>query len=259
MRYNHFLFNPKAHLNSFSSNDNLSQINIINQTFTGIRSDIQEFYGDAYFNLAKRHQIGIKIYNLRLTSLFTRSKAHLSYSIKIPINENIRWSTGAQLGLVNVFLGSSSVTSGGSDWDLDGSISTCLEIKSWQLGVGLHQFTNPSLTPISFEFSLLRYGEFIAMKKTEIAPKWQLTNGLIAAFSKENFAINFDNRLEFDQKMGLLLALEPFNSSSLSVGADYKIVSFNDGGIRMNVAYRVPLKQSTATTGQYLIGLGFTF
>lgn len=256
VNYNHFLVNPNAHMASFYGGD-YSNVNIQHQTYTGLLSDIKELYSDIHYNSNEKHYLGIRFFNSRRTSLYTRSKAHITYAIKVPIASDINWVTGTQIGLVNVFFGQSEVTSGGSAWGFDAGLSTTLNVKEWEIGIAIQQIPSTTLNPILYTFQLSRYMESMIIKNFEIDINWKLKSGIRTIINTSDTHFQIDNRLQYKDVASILFSSEGLNPKSISIGFEY-ITQVNDNALRTTLAYQVSDSRTTFNSGQVMIGIGYT-
>lgn len=254
VNYNHFLVNPYASMPSFYGED-YSNVNIQHQTYTGLLSDIKELYGDISFE-GNNQYFGLKFFNSRQTSLFTRSKIFATYAVKVPINKNMSWVTGAQIGTANVFFGQSAVTNGGSDWGFDASLSSTLNISSWEIALAIQQIPNTILTPIIYTFELGRYVEMIVIKNFKINQDWKLKSGLRTIISRPDPQFQLDNRLQYKDIASILFSSEGLNPKSISIGFEY-IAKLNEQQLRTSLSYQVSDSRTNFNSGQVMIVIGY--
>lgn len=100
----------------------------------------------------------------------------------------------------------------------DATISSTVNISSWEIGLALQQIPNTILTPIVYTFELGRYAEMMIIKNFKINPEWKLKSGLRTIISRPDPQFQLDNRLQYKNIASLLFSSEGLNPKSISMG-----------------------------------------
>ncbi|WP_018342719.1 hypothetical protein [Cytophaga aurantiaca] len=239
----HFLPNKGQFLAS-SYDLNKSLVTVQYQNKIGIFSDIRNIYVDGIVKSKQGHIIGLKIYSEQETSLYSKSKMYFVYGYTIHINDDLTWTSAAQVGAVNIAFGASAVSAGGSAWNWDASLASSLQYKKWHLGIGLNQIPGAKLTPINYEFHLNRYVETILSRQMDVSPfvEWEL--GTKVLVNADTLLFSIDNKISYQKKMGALVMANSFKQVSLGGFVDITksvgvfTIAFNYGfsfsGVRTN-------------------------
>lgn len=210
----HFLSNKGQFLAS-SYDVYKSLVTVQYQNKIGIFSDIRNIYVDGIVKSKQGHILGLKIYSEQETSLYSKSKAYFVYGYTIHINDDLKWTSAAQVGAVNIAFGASSVATGGSAWNWDASLSSSLQYKKWHLGIGLNQIPSAKLTPINYEFRLNRYVESILSKKIDVSPLIEWEVGVKALVNADTSLFSLDNKISYRESMGILVMANTYKQVSL--------------------------------------------
>jgi hypothetical protein len=210
----HFLPNKGQYIASSYDVDK-SLVTIQYQNKTGIFSDIRNIYADGILKSKQGHLLGLKIYSEQETSLYSKTKAYFVYGYTIHINDNLDWTSAAQLGAVNMAFGASTVSAGGSAWNWDASLSSSLTYKNWHLGIGFNQIPGAKLTPINYEFHLNRYLESILSFKTTLSPMIDWETGAKALVNADTSVFSLDNKISYRKSMGMVVMANTYKQLSL--------------------------------------------
>lgn len=210
----HFLPNKGQFLASSYDLDK-SLVTVQYQNKIGIFSDIRNIYVDGIVKSKQGHILGLKIYSEQETSLYSKSKAYFVYGYTIHINEDLTWTSAAQVGAVNIAFGASAVSAGGSAWNWDASLSSSLQYKKWHLGIGLNQIPGAKLTPINYEFHLNRYVETILSNKIDLSPLVAWEVGAKALVNADTSLFSLDNKISYRESMGMLVMANTYKQVSL--------------------------------------------
>lgn len=265
INYNHFTLNPGASISAFKTSDPIN-INLLHQTYTGLLDDIKVLYLDAKYDLQSNNVIGIKVFNKQKTRELTSVKLHLFYVTDVEIRENIHWSTGVDFGFANAYVGPTRSSAGGSDWALDGAISTALTAYSFYFGAAMHQITNPTLMTINKLMTLHRYYELVAIKKTKINDLWEMKNGVKGLLSPDFNTYGIDNQVIYNEQLSLLLALSSvstptlsvFSNKTVSMGGGYRFDLENKHLFDLALTYQLTDRLDQSNTGLFMINLGYS-
>jgi hypothetical protein len=211
----HFLMNKGQYLASSYEVDK-SLVTVQYQNKIGIFSDIRNIYVDGILKSKQGHLLGMKIYSEQETSLYSKTKAFFVYGYTIKLNEDLTWTSAAQIGAVNIAFGASDVSAGGSAWNWDASLSTTFQYKKkWHLGIGFNQIPNAKLRPINYVFQLNRYVETILSKKIDLSPLIEWETGAKALINSDTSLFSFDNKISYRKKMGVLAMANTYKQVSL--------------------------------------------
>jgi hypothetical protein len=211
----HFLINKGQYLASSYDVDK-SLVTVQYQNKIGIFSDIRSIYVDGMLKSKQGHLLGMKIYSEQETSLYSKTKAFLEYGYTIKLNENLTWTSAAQIGVVNMAFGASDVSAGGSAWNWDASLSTTFQYKEkWHLGIGLNQIPAAKLRPVNYEFQLNRYLETILSKKMDLSPLIEWEAGAKVLINADTSLFSFDNKISYQKKIGILAMGNTYKQVSL--------------------------------------------
>lgn len=189
-------------------------IDFLYKNKTGLLNDLRSIYAD--FTLPIKNQnLGFKVYSQQETSLFAKTKAHLSYSVKIEFNKELKWVLGSQAGISNIYFGSSGASAGGSDINFDISFASTVYYKQLEWGLMLHQLSNSELKPIDYVFELKPYVESYVLYRFELGPFVNLNAAYKALY--QNYLYNDVNlELEHKENKGILVAVK---NDFISAGA----------------------------------------
>jgi hypothetical protein len=224
------------------------------QNKIGIFSDIRNIYVDGILKSKQGHMFGMKVYSEQETSLYSKTKAFLMYGYSIQINENLTWTSAAQVGAVNIAFGPSAASVGGSAWNWDASLSTTFKSKTWEFALALNQIPAAKLTPINYEFYLNRYVETYLTKKIELSPFVEWEVGAKALLNADTTMFTIDNKISYRKNMGVLLMANTFKQ--LSVGGYFDIIN-HVGDFRLLFNYGFSVSKTYTNQSLYCIALYF--
>lgn len=226
---NNFIVSP--HIINPSSFKEEVTIDFLYKNKTGLFNDLRSIYAGLIVPSNKRN-FGFKIFSQQETLMFSKTKAHLSYAVKIEFNKRFNWVLGSQAGISNIYFGSSNASSGGSDSNFDISFASTMSYEKLKWALILHQITNANLMPIDYIFSLRPYLESYVLYQFDLGSLLKL-NTAYKILYQSNFYNDLNLELEHDGNMGALISLK---NDYMSAGGflNFSIESFTT---RMHASY----------------------
>jgi type IX secretion system PorP/SprF family membrane protein len=137
------------------------------------------------------HGIGIGAVTDKNGEFINHNRVYLTYAYKISMGENINWSTGISLGIVNHTVEGSAISPGGSALAPDGNVGTWIFSKKSYLGLSYNQIFNSKLTPLTETSVLLNHFNVTAGKRFNLGPFLEFHSSFIVRAAK-SFPIDLD-------------------------------------------------------------------
>jgi len=260
-----FTKNSQLHIPSNACIENDLEGNVVYRTYTGKLSVIRSYYADANFNLRSKkkaesehskHVLGLGFYNDREGDFFTKSRILSRYAVHIPLNDNLFFSGGASFHLINYNFNASGSGASGSGWTWSGGVGTTLYSSTFKLGASFNDVNSPTVTPISYAFTIPRYATFFGEKSLEISP-----NILVKGAGRCNWKT--DVASTYIAQVGLVFS----NAIGLSglyyvkKGTGFIIelnkIKLNSGFADLSFAYLLPAQNINPAVSQYELNLRF--
>jgi type IX secretion system PorP/SprF family membrane protein len=136
-------------------------------------------------SLSKNHHgFGLGAVTDKNGEFINHNRVYFSYAYKISLAENLNWSTGMSIGLVNHSVEGGAISPSGSAFAPDGNVGTWIFSRKSYLGLSYNQIFRAKLTPLSETSVLVNHINVTAGKKFELSPYLQLTSSFIVRATK---------------------------------------------------------------------------
>jgi hypothetical protein len=247
--------------------DNDFQSTVVYKSYIGQLSVIKTYYADANINVQnskkifdrkRKHIVGLGLYNDKEGDFFNRSRIIARYAFHLALNSKINFSTGAVLNMINYNFTGSATGASGSDFACSGSLSSSLYSSNFKLGLAINDFNNPTLRPINYEFTVLRYLTLYA-EKTFILNE----NTNFKALGRSNFKRNspssyiFQLGLEYSKLVTVSTILNL--KRGLGFSFDLNNIKAKKGNFDFSFAYLAPIYNAQPNASQYELNISYKF
>ena len=211
-------------------------------------------------NNKTNHVMGFSFMDDQEGDLISRSRFYLQYAIHINLNEQLALSAGTSCGFMSYLLGSSPVSGGGSDTQIDINFGLWLYHDRFQAGVSLHQIPESELTPIQEITTLPRYININGEYQFNIDPKIRIIFSTIArwvpAYTNLNI-FDFNTRAVYNDLLSVGTGYRYKRGISLNIG--FENIPINENKLRAIISYNMPPQDvglSGLNTFELTIGYG---
>jgi hypothetical protein len=260
-----FSNNIQLHMPSSACADNGFEGNLAYRTFTGKLSVIRSYFADFNINLRKedtssaentKHVVGLGFYNDREGDFFTKARVLSRYAVHVPLGEDLYLSGGAAFHLINYNFNASGSGATGSGWTWSGGVGTAIYSSTFKLGFSFNDLNNPTIRPISYDFTIPRYYTFFAEKAQDIATNLKIKGGGRCNLKQGHPAMYI---LQLGLVFSNMMAVSGlyYAKKGTGVAIDLNRIKLNNGFVDFSFAYLLPDKNVNPAVAQYEFNLRF--
>lgn len=159
---------------SIYNHDDKYVLNSQYKSFLGLQSEIKVYNFQAYLLTERNHRWGVRLKSEQEGDFVQRNRLNLVYAIDKSLSKDVSVSFSSYLGGLFYTYSSIGNFQGGSDQGLDLGFSGALNYNKLLVGVSANQLNQTVLQPLSFQYDILRYFDFILEYPIAISPRWDL-------------------------------------------------------------------------------------
>jgi hypothetical protein len=250
------------------------QANVVFRSYIGNLSVIRTYYADINLNLqqnkkdinpAKKHIVGLGIYNDREGDFFTKFRGILRYALHLPVTDKLYFAAGTAIHVINYNFNTPAAGASGSALTWSGNISSTLYSSRFRLAISLNDFNSPDLRPINYDFRIPRYLTLYLEKSLEIKSGLEIrasgrcnwVSGIAATSLQPASFYLVQAGLDFSKEIsasGLL-----YINKGWGMSVELKNIKLYQNSLDLSFLYFVPFKSYFPTANQFEINLQYSF
>lgn len=222
------------------------------------------FNGHAVFLKGNRPEspsntIGFTIYNDREGQYLNRTRAYLVYAWKAYLAEELQFSAGLELGIMNYHVRGSDLSGDGSDIVPDGAVGVRIWNESFFAGLSIKQLFNSQVQPLEEIAVLSPYVNVEAGYKFKLSSASYLKSYGHARYGIEDEALLWDLHLNFHFLESYMCKTGIYNKHNLLFGLGLDQVKLFQYSLKVHISYSFPLQNSNLNNSLAELGLFYSF
>lgn len=148
------------------------------------------------------HGIGLGAVTDKNGEYINHNRVYLSYAYKLTLAENLNWSTGISIGMVNHSVEGGAISPSGSAMAPDANVGTWIFSSKSYLGLSYNQIFRGKITPLTETSVLLNHINIASGRRFELSPHVQLNTFFVLRAAK-NHPVDLDivNRFLIGDKL----------------------------------------------------------